>query len=525
MPPVALSTRHYALVEDVFTLANNKDTFGKDFGPAPIPLALDYISEGHRCTSESVFTRLPIIVTYQIVQLIDISDLANFALVNRDCRQWARSRQFASVKLDYSERAEGILNVLTQEHQERASNNGKTRFPAIGVCVRHLIVNTDAKWVTRRHGKASNPEEAKGMTLSPLLSKLLHLASPQLESLAWECIHIPGKPVLLEDCVDGAPFFPRLQDLKIEFNTPYHPAWLPVLIQPGERSPLRHLEMDIGAGLKPAMFFHECGTLPHLETLVWSNIREKDLEFAFPPLKAFLEANSQIRKFRLSWPAPSEFLGRQLLPLICSSFHNLTSLSLIWKEENIPYDALDQIATLRNLEQLWLSAGEQRGCEYTWAIDHVAICSRVQQLLKLRRLAFSRDTYVENNQPKQMYYEYRHPHEWYLLDPAEINLAPGETKTQKFRREWEEYHRQKMTSIARDIYAPYLPNLEWIYMGQVAMRIEREGGALDGSPLEAIPLTETRDSCWTFLKRNFGRERDLGPVWYEPEGSFVQKFP
>ncbi len=111
-----------------------------------VPLAFDRINEGRPFNSGNfIFARLPVEITWQILKFVAQTDLARLALVNKDCRQLARSRQFSTITLDHSESSLGILNLLLQEAKERHLNQGKTRIPSLGACVRHIIMSTSIK--------------------------------------------------------------------------------------------------------------------------------------------------------------------------------------------------------------------------------------------------------------------------------------------------------------------------------------------------------------------------------------------
>ncbi|KAF2177114.1 hypothetical protein K469DRAFT_720974 [Zopfia rhizophila CBS 207.26] len=589
-----MSFRHRDILELFMgTLSGDRDEFGRGIVP-PTPLAFDRISEGQPLSSDFLLSRLPIELIWQIIQLVPKADLANLALVNRNCRQLARSRQFSSVTLDYSYSATGILGILVKEHLERSLNHGKTISPSLGACVRSINVATQPGWIKFRHGvdlseefdqmdeemrkrrldeacncfydlympniilvlsspsvlphlerldwedrstvdrnsfeaiTSSNiqhltlrrinvdedfnlnltpdecnwrlrslyldvmwklPSRKKEGRLSPLLCKILCLAAPTLESLTWACFPWPkGQPVLLTDSVDGRPSFPKLNDLKISFMTQYDPSWLDVLIQHREGSPIRHLDINISAGPEVTEFFKKCGCLPRLETFVWQGLIQNDTDIAF------LRANMQIRKLRLNHPAPSAWLEEQLFPLLCKSFSNLTSLSLTWDGEEIPQSALDRISTLDGLEQICLSAGNQHGWRHSWIINHGALQNCFRNLRGLRKIALSRDTYVDQEESDPLdYYERRVPRNT-------VELSAEETLAQL----WELQHRDDMILIA-DEYAKLLPNLGWIYFGQLPMCIAQGQGGVR----LVVPLSEDRDSCWTLLRRIFGRENDL----------------
>ncbi|KAF5666085.1 hypothetical protein FHETE_6386 [Fusarium heterosporum] len=67
--------------------------------------------------SKSKLTQLPAEILAEIIELLsnDKSSLASLALVNSDCRQLARCRQFAEVDFDYSLPAQNLVLHLAQE--------------------------------------------------------------------------------------------------------------------------------------------------------------------------------------------------------------------------------------------------------------------------------------------------------------------------------------------------------------------------------------------------------------------------
>jgi hypothetical protein len=186
------------------TFSGSQDEFGKDIVP-PLPLFYDRVNENRlpvASSAASILFRLPIELLSSIIQLLSPTCLASFALVNRDCRQLARSRQFASVCLDYGNSSFGLLKVLLEEASERL-RNGLTISPSLGACIRRLTVATDPKWVSHRHSIAldeafTNLEEslreerlteAKSLFFDwyiPAVQVVIANALPHLELLDWE---------------------------------------------------------------------------------------------------------------------------------------------------------------------------------------------------------------------------------------------------------------------------------------------------------------------------------------------------
>lgn len=118
-----------------------------------LPLSFDQVMEGRYISSSAPLLYLPTEILWLIAQHVDSSDLANLALVNRDCRQLARSRQFKFITLDYSMRSFHLLFLLHKELGQRASNTwgGFTPEPSIGVCIRGIRVATNPYNISSLH--------------------------------------------------------------------------------------------------------------------------------------------------------------------------------------------------------------------------------------------------------------------------------------------------------------------------------------------------------------------------------------
>jgi hypothetical protein len=127
------------------------DEYGHEIAP-PAPLAFDRVNEGRASKSNAPLLRLPLEVLGYISDYVSPDSLAAFALVNTDCRQLARSRQFASVLLDYSDASLGLIKKLLDEGLERReSDNNLTRAPSLGGCIRRIVspsLRRGNKWMT-----------------------------------------------------------------------------------------------------------------------------------------------------------------------------------------------------------------------------------------------------------------------------------------------------------------------------------------------------------------------------------------
>ena len=170
------------------------------------PLSFERVNEGRLPVSAApLFTKLPLEILDLINQHVPASSLASFALVNSDCRQLARSRQFACVKFDYSNVSTALIHALTMEVQARLRSNGVTRKPSLGVCIRRITVATNPEWVSRRHQisltqrfadldedlrdqRITAAEKSSFGTYLPAVRSLLRnrIGLPHLELLEWD---------------------------------------------------------------------------------------------------------------------------------------------------------------------------------------------------------------------------------------------------------------------------------------------------------------------------------------------------
>ncbi|KAF6806095.1 hypothetical protein CPLU01_15931 [Colletotrichum plurivorum] len=129
-------------------LSGGPDLFGKDTG-ARLPLLFTKVMEGRPAASQSLLFRLPPEILGDIMDLIadEKPSLASLALVNSDCRQLARSSQFAVVTFDYSPASRQLAQLLSTE----AVSGGPQLRGRIGPCVRRVRVASDPGWVRGSH--------------------------------------------------------------------------------------------------------------------------------------------------------------------------------------------------------------------------------------------------------------------------------------------------------------------------------------------------------------------------------------
>ncbi|KAI4192977.1 MAG: hypothetical protein LQ350_008518 [Teloschistes chrysophthalmus] len=120
---------------------------------------LDRVAKGRLFSSSSRLFSLPVEVLKVLVDNIPEDALASFALVNSDCQQLARSRQFANLCLTYSPCSTEVVNALRVEAL-RPPVSGTTRL-ALGTCIRRLNITTLDHWVRHRHDRdlENRPED------------------------------------------------------------------------------------------------------------------------------------------------------------------------------------------------------------------------------------------------------------------------------------------------------------------------------------------------------------------------------
>jgi hypothetical protein len=132
--------------------SGTKDEYGKDAVP-PLPLSFDRVMEGRPPSTPAPLFGLPDEILSMIVQHVNHDSLKSLALVNSDCRQWARSVQFNSICLDYSPSSWDLLYLLYHEARERNSYTkaSTTSRPAIGACIRRITVATHPGYFALYH--------------------------------------------------------------------------------------------------------------------------------------------------------------------------------------------------------------------------------------------------------------------------------------------------------------------------------------------------------------------------------------
>ncbi|EME47790.1 hypothetical protein DOTSEDRAFT_69658 [Dothistroma septosporum NZE10] len=192
---------------------NGRDEFGKSPGQRNV-LLLDRTMQRQRDPASRLL-QLPTELLADIVEMLanDQSTLASLALVNIECRQLARTRQFCEILFNYSPNSRCLLDHLLHEVAERrrasrsAPNSDTTtvRESTISACIRHVKVASSPSWVRVYHqelyqsiwGESPEPisheerevlERQADNVYTAYRDRLLiaiATAMPNIESLAW----------------------------------------------------------------------------------------------------------------------------------------------------------------------------------------------------------------------------------------------------------------------------------------------------------------------------------------------------
>ncbi|MCJ1232178.1 hypothetical protein MMC14_000127 [Varicellaria rhodocarpa] len=183
--------------------SDENDERGVPCDPPP-PLPFYRVNEGQPPQSNAPLFQLPAEILAEIPRYFPSDSLASLALVNHDCRQLARSRQFVSITLDYRPESLRLVEKLFSEYEERLENNGLITQPSLGACIRHITVSADCQWFFSYHKLKdrkflscnyqgmlkSELEEAHRAYFGQYLEVLLSMVSsratlPHLKSFDW----------------------------------------------------------------------------------------------------------------------------------------------------------------------------------------------------------------------------------------------------------------------------------------------------------------------------------------------------
>ena len=281
---------------------------------ALLPLSFGRVNDGRPVTSQMMLFRLPIELVQEVVAYLNTSDFRSLALVDRDCRQLARSRLFTSVVLDYSIEKRALLDKLSRhEVQSRQDNGGITENPSIGACIRSVTVAAQP-WVVRdgqktylvenRLSKERRRSECKknignycGVYL-PSIAEALRSSLPDVDQFIWkDTITVPRYMIM---AIASSP----IRHLGLH-RVQLSPRWEYQLPPPEQqRWALRSLYLEVGLYPRKRGEWREealsefCTTIlkavaPTLERLSWKDRQGAKLSFGgsairFPRLRTLM---------------------------------------------------------------------------------------------------------------------------------------------------------------------------------------------------------------------------------------------
>ncbi|KAH6701230.1 hypothetical protein BKA61DRAFT_495389 [Leptodontidium sp. MPI-SDFR-AT-0119] len=500
----------------------------RDYVPPP-PLGFDRAMESRAPTSDSALFQFPVEIIGRILHFIDLTSLSNLALVNRDCRQLARSRQFASVHLDFSPASVALVHFLVSETNERMVNNGSTSLPSIGACIRRVAVATSQHVLMQRFDIPKYEwERNEHLNEEELKIILCHGPTlPHLEYLDWEDAEVLSQSFFISlACTpiqhlklyrpeinhDFEIVLPEshvsrswpLRTLHIEYILRLCAPTLEILIWTGLNPKdqqtfgpgpapdfpcLRNLQIEgfFASADDSVMDTFLKSKLVRLSISLRSRKIAKSLEFrgciptlkilamAKPPLD-FLQANPQLVKidFDYCYGFSAEELEIEVLPVI-STFSQLTSLRIFWPEacSSLPTSGLRFISKIRTLVQLCIHCGKYIGWRRNWEVRHEDLRLYLSPLQSLKRLVLGGDTYGTN--PERYYVDtfatgddLGHP--GMPFDTFEFDEGLPMIIPEKGKPYWEKRHSRKMVAEAEE-YIGVFPDLEWIYFGERGMDV------------------------------------------------------
>ncbi|KAH7311480.1 hypothetical protein B0I35DRAFT_438159 [Stachybotrys elegans] len=171
-------------------------------------LPLGIVMGGYHAESTSPLLLLPDELLSGIVDYLssDRQSLANFALVNKKCRQLARSRQFTYLRFDYSNDSQLLFYYLAAEGMVR-KEGGPLDPLNIGCCVRSVNFASNPKHLASAHpalwhlnyGHDSHAKDAaeriaslekkvnpEYLALRDIVLQAMATGMPHLSSVIWE---------------------------------------------------------------------------------------------------------------------------------------------------------------------------------------------------------------------------------------------------------------------------------------------------------------------------------------------------
>ena len=531
-------------------------SYGRKDKIPPQPLSFDRVNQGRSPQSNSLLFQLPFEILGQILQHVEPASMPSQALVNRDCRLLAHSRQFASIQLHCDKLKDlELIELLMAEDVERDADD-TTLSPSLGVCTRRITVlesrsfrhpeQRDRRLVrayrfftevflppvqhilsSRRllphleelvwkggnavprsffnvlinssiqHLKLYDVSIEQDFTMNvstvlalswplrtfhlelksntaPLSASLLYLCASTLESLTWIDRSHEGGHSFVTAGLNPAPCFTRLRRLFLDHKATLDSSLMDALILDN----IRTLAIQTDLNSVNAKYFHNRGSIPSLrrfELSAWNK------EYTDPTIH-FLTANPHLSKLSLNGHFAASSFETQLLPLLSSSFSELTSLSL---PISISESALKIIASLKLLQQIYLRDRYDSGWRQSFHIIHKATRKHLQELVFLKKIAINLDNYPDGT-------------ERFLLGwcPEDTFLADRDPEEQK--------HRELMLAEANE-YLHVMPQLEWLYIGHISIGFRELPGSQERV---AVVLHSKRWDSWALLRSTFKVEED-----------------
>lgn len=298
----------------------------------------------------------------------------------------------------------------------------------------------------------------------PDWSVILSLCAPNIEMLkmSWH----NAQPISF------ALRFPRLRSLDLAQQKQLDTAALRSLLLTSPH--LSTLAINYGHA-ETRDFLNQHARIPSLKTVVLHFDNRWDL--ARDPSLEFIQHCRQVEAFAFDGPGSTLVNERVLFLLGLNQMPRLRTLSMGWGGRKIPESALDAIAALpsssssSSLQALHLtaaSAASTHGPHHDWHRAHPTIAARLHPLRKLRRIAFTRDTY---SYPPRL--------DGTAAAAAADDAADADgaiirryTDYLRMRSDHWDVHCQSMRSVAL-LYAAAFPELEFVHVGQRSFRLSR----------------------------------------------------
>jgi hypothetical protein len=224
---------------------------------------------------------------------------------------------------------------------------------------------------------------------SNLSASISRQCAPTLESLVWRTHSFADDVQSFGTDPSNIPQFTKLRSLVLDNTVAFEdPQSLNALLL---QAPLRHLAASTGGKygreVKEKCFGNR-GRIPTLESFIWTKAKlneEHSLDF--------LRSNNQLLRLCVAHAIPGDLAESNLLPLLSTSFRDLTALDLSFKEIDISASALKMISSIRSLENLQICASLTRKWSAGWPVDHEHLREHLSTLRILKKFSVWRDVY------------------------------------------------------------------------------------------------------------------------------------